>query len=572
VKNRLTGLHETIQGRLVIGFGGTFLLVAVGALLSFAALRAGNRRSSEAMASLQRELDGSQRVAMAIMREMAGGLQALNSGAVQDAARYEAMMDEADRLRREAMQLESLTSTQRAQLEEVGRLQASIEVRLSLAQANREIGDAAASMAMMRQAAADIDAMDRTLERFRASGAARVLAVQRAMAARLRRSELLLLVLGAGALAVAVGFGVTTARAVTRPLGAFGAEMDAMGAGDLRARTMDVRLRSAREYARLAESLTQARDRLRAVLGGIRDEATRVSDASGELAASAGGATDSTQHVTFAVSDIARGASAQLDALNQASDAVKRLSAEGQAIGGAARDALAAGQDIRRTADETREEMARAVESLLSAREVVEVSAREIAGLQEATARIDRFVGIISSIAAQTNLLALNAAIEAARAGKAGRGFAVVADEVRQLAEQSENAAREVTDTVRRIRERVAGASQAVETGTTRMRGVEEIASGSTQAMEEIRRAIGRVSEAAERVANAVGATQQALDSVEQSITTARDAAQSHAATSEEVAAAAEQTSASVEEVSATAEELKRAALRVQGMVLEFKT
>ncbi|RKQ31349.1 methyl-accepting chemotaxis protein [Oceanobacillus halophilus] len=61
---------------------------------------------------------------------------------------------------------------------------------------------------------------------------------------------------------------------------------------------------------------------------------------------------------------------------------------------------------------------------------------------------ISKLIGIIQGIAEQTKLLALNASIEAARAGDAGRGFSVVANEIGKLAEQSTNAANEVTQSI----------------------------------------------------------------------------------------------------------------------------
>src|SRR5699024_6693644 len=68
--------------------------------------------------------------------------------------------------------------------------------------------------------------------------------------------------------------------------------------------------------------------------------------------------------------------------------------------------------------------------------------------LETTSHKINSIIEIVKSIAEQTNLLSLNASIEAARAGEHGRGFAVVANEVRNLAVQTENSVREVTELV----------------------------------------------------------------------------------------------------------------------------
>lgn len=69
-------------------------------------------------------------------------------------------------------------------------------------------------------------------------------------------------------------------------------------------------------------------------------------------------------------------------------------------------------------------------------------------GLENKAKDITKIVSLVSGISDQTNLLALNASIEAARAGEQGRGFAVVAEEVRKLAEQSQQAVKDINNNI----------------------------------------------------------------------------------------------------------------------------
>jgi methyl-accepting chemotaxis protein len=563
-------LFGTIRGRLAVGFGVTALLVAVIALSSVSAMRSTNHAIMDATEDAERETDGAQRVVTATLREIAAGTQYLQSGVAEDRERFDSLMLRADATRTEVARTASLTAEQRGQLEQVGNLQNTIEVNIAVAQAYRHLGDGERSTTIVRRVFADVDRIDAVLEQFRAASTQRREQSQLASEQTMHRSEYMLAVLSLAAFAVAVIFGIGTSRAVTRPLTAFGTDMEAMGAGDLR--IVDSKGRLDAEYRQLAAALTQARGRLRSLLTEVKSESDRVRTASSHLASNATNVSDATQQVTRGVSEIAQGAYAQLEALQDAGMAVTSLSGAGGEIVRAAAQSQDAGREIRTTANDARSEIARAVDMLLEARHVAEASAAEIAELQDAAQAIDRFAGIISQIASQTNLLALNAAIEAARAGDAGRGFAVVAEEVRLLSNQTDKAAAEVAETARRIRERIGETVTAVGVGASRMREAQGVASGASGALDRIEHAVAAVEHAAAQVAQTVDASRSMIGAVEHAITTARDAAQGHAASAEEVAAAAEQTSGSMQEVSATALELQEAAEQVRVMTEQFRT
>lgn len=103
--------------------------------------------------------------------------------------------------------------------------------------------------------------------------------------------------------------------------------------------------------------------------------------------------------------------------------------------------------------------------------------------LDEVARSMEGVVDVIRTIAGQINLLALNATIEAARAGDAGRGFAVVATEVKNLANQS-------ADATKKISEEIAG--------------IQSLSGDMVIALQEIRSAVSKVREYVSTTAAAV--------------------------------------------------------------------
>ena len=122
-------------------------------------------------------------------------------------------------------------------------------------------------------------------------------------------------------------------------------------------------------------------------------------------------------------------------------------------------------------------------------------------------ATVDEIKGItvtIGEISSQTNLLSLNASIEATRAGELGKGFAVVASEVGALANQSTDAATNISSLVETITKNIVDINRKADDCLADMEkciaGVERSNESFNTIYEDISKATDAISEIADGV------------------------------------------------------------------------
>lgn len=113
-----------------------------------------------------------------------------------------------------------------------------------------------------------------------------------------------------------------------------------------------------------------------------------------------------------------------------------------------AQQSLKKTKSVVQTVENVNQIVNQTVEKSDSLRERNEKFKIEFSSLKQNIERVREQTEQVTEIADRTNLLALNASIEAARAGEAGRGFAVVANGVSQLAEQSKDVVKHISEAI----------------------------------------------------------------------------------------------------------------------------
>lgn len=356
---------------------------------------------------------------------------------------------------------------------------------------------------------------------------------------------------------------------IARPIVMIRDEALLLASGDLRPRAIAIRSRN--EIGQLADTFSQMADMLRGLIIKVQQKAETVASSSEELTASAQQSSNAANQVAESINQIAASSGQQTEALSSMLATVKNISASIEQIAAASRHITQIAADTSRSTEEGHQAIAAAMEQMKNIGEMSNEVQKMIGKLAHGAQEIGEIVTLISTIAGQTNLLALNAAIEAARAGEAGRGFAVVADEVRKLAEESDLAAKKITELIHRNEIDMNQAIAVTQTSNETVNaGINRVSSaGST--FRTISDSVAGLSARIDDITGPIGQIAQGSKDLVDSVQNIEQTSQENSAEAQTVSAATEEQVAAMQEVAASSEALNQTSAELQAAVDNFK-
>ncbi|WP_373657494.1 methyl-accepting chemotaxis protein [Sporomusa acidovorans] len=324
------------------------------------------------------------------------------------------------------------------------------------------------------------------------------------------------------------------------------------------------------EIGLLAENFGAMLESLRLLVQKVSVSSEQVTASSQQLTATSEQSAQAAGSIADAVTHIAEETTKQSDIVDGMNTLVKEISGDIDTAAANARQAAEAAEQSAETAAQGEKQINLAVNQMENIEKTVACSATAVAELGKQSQAIGQIVSTITTLANQTNLLALNAAIEAARAGEAGKGFAVVAEEVRKLAEQSGDAAKQVSEIISTIQIETDKAVKTMESGSGEVQSGVAVIKTTGEAFHDIVVLVNKVSEQVTQscqLLEGIAAGSSKLMEANQKV---EDITKTTAAQSETISASTQQQSASVEEIAASSQELARMAEELSRLVNHF--
>jgi len=357
-------------------------------------------------------------------------------------------------------------------------------------------------------------------------------------------------------------------RKISTPIIELSSIVGQIAKGDLR---NQVQIHSEDEIGELGKAVNVMTSDLRTLIEQLATSAGQLAASSEEMTASAEQSAQAANQVAESITEVAAGAGTQLQAAHTSKNIMEKLSSGSREI---ADNTIT----IVDTAEKTSVASYAGGNAIMDAKNQmaciensVKNSSIVVSSLGERSKEIGEIVNTISGIAGQTNLLALNAAIEAARAGEQGRGFAVVADEVRKLAEQSQEAAKQITGLITQIQNDTAKAVAAMVDETQQVKCGTEVVDKAGKTFDEITALIQRMSTQTREVSIEIQQMVTGSESMSALVSEIDSISNNTAEQTQTISAATEEQSASMEEIASASHALANMAEEIRLTISKFK-
>ena len=362
---------------------------------------------------------------------------------------------------------------------------------------------------------------------------------------------------------------VYSSKKISGPITMVAESVAQIAAGNL---TMtDLNITANDEIGVLTKAFNSMKASLQSLLKQVTATADQVASSGSDLSNVSEQAALASTQVATSIGEVALGTEGQVKAANQTTDIIADMLSGIENVAMSTASAAEVSDKTAAAAKDGEKAIDNAVSQMSSVAKTVVESARVVEKLGDRSKEIGQIVDTISGIAGQTNLLALNAAIEAARAGEQGRGFAVVAEEVRKLAEQSQEAAKQIAALIGEIQADTDMAVSAMNAGTREVKVGTDVVATAGKTFTDITALINQVSH---QIGDVDSAIQQLTDGSEKIIVSVQDIERITINTAEQthtVSAATQQQAAAIEEVAAASQGLTKYAQDLQNAVGKFR-
>lgn len=335
--------------------------------------------------------------------------------------------------------------------------------------------------------------------------------------------------------------------------------------------TRDVPVMGTDEIGKMGVAINAVNKNLRALIGQVADVVEQVAASSEQIITTSEQSAEAGNQIAGSITEVAQGAQNQLTSVAETSQIVEQMTEGINNISDGASGMAVSAEKTALSAEQGLSAVDNLVKQMTNIENTVVDSAGVVAKLGERSQQIGQIVDTIAGIAGQTNLLALNAAIEAARAGEMGRGFAVVAEEVRKLAEQSQDAAKQIAELISVIQDDTQHAVDSMNNGTREVKLGTQVVSSAGESFKEIADHVNRVSSQVRDISNAIGQMARNSGNIVRAVKDIEMASREAASQSETVSAATEEQSAALEEMAASSQNLAKMSQELRNAVRRFK-